>query len=109
MGVARRKITETLITISKDNGEYIYKPSVDMLMLSIVERYSGQVLGVILTGLGSDGSKGMKEIKNKGGRTIAESEETCVVYGMPKVVAEAGIADKIAPLDEIAGEIVNLV
>ncbi len=109
MGVDRRKITETLITISKENGEYIYKPSVDMLMLSIVERYSGQVLGVILTGLGSDGAKGMKEIKNKGGRTIAESEETCVVYGMPKVVAEAGVADKIAPLDKIAGEIVNSV
>ncbi|NOZ68082.1 MAG: chemotaxis response regulator protein-glutamate methylesterase [Deferribacteres bacterium] len=109
MGVTRRKITETLITISEDNGTYIYKPSVDMLMLSAVEYYSGQVLGVILTGLGSDGSRGMKEIKNKGGKTIAESKETCVVYGMPKAVVEAGIADKIAPLDEIAGEIINSV
>ncbi len=109
MGVTRRKLTETLITISEDNGTYIYKPSVDMLMLSVVEYYSGQVLGVILTGLGSDGSKGMKEIKNKGGMTIAESRETCVVYGMPRAVVEAGIADKIAPLDEIAGEIINSV
>jgi two-component system chemotaxis response regulator CheB len=51
----------------------------------------------------------MKEIKNKGGRTIAESEETCVVYGMPRAVAEEGTADKIVPLDEIAGEIINSV
>ncbi len=109
MGITRTKITETLINISEDNGTYIYKPSVDMLMLSVVEHYSGQVLGVILTGLGSDGANGMREIKNKGGMTIAESRETCVVYGMPKAVVEAGIADKVSPLDEIAGEIVNSV
>ena len=51
----------------------------------------------------------MKEIKNKGGRTIAESEETCVVYGMPRSVVEAGLADKIVPLNEIAGELINAV
>jgi two-component system chemotaxis response regulator CheB len=78
-------------------------------MLSVVESFSGQVLGVILTGLGNDGSKGMKEIKNKGGRTIAESEESCIVYGMPKAIVDAGIADKIVPLDEVAGEIINSV
>ena len=78
-------------------------------MLSVVEGFSGQVLGVILTGLGNDGSKGMKEIKNKGGRTIAESEESCIVYGMPKAIVDAGIADKIVPLDEVAGEIINAV
>jgi two-component system chemotaxis response regulator CheB len=109
MGVIRKRITETRITITEDVGKYIYKPSVDLLMLSIVENFSGQVLGVILTGLGNDGKKGMREIKNKGGRTIAESEETCVVYGMPKAVIEAGLADKIVPLDEIAGEIINSV
>jgi two-component system chemotaxis response regulator CheB len=95
--------------ISEDDGSHIYKPSVDVLMLSVVESYSGQVLGVILTGLGNDGSKGMKEIKNVGGRTIAESEETCIVYGMPKSVVEAGMADKIVPLDAVAGEIINSV
>jgi two-component system chemotaxis response regulator CheB len=109
MGVKRKKITETSINISADNGEYIYKPSADYLMLSITETYSGQALGVILTGLGNDGTQGMKEIKNKGGRTIAESEESCVVYGMPKSVVEAGVADKIVKLDEIAGEIINAV
>lgn len=109
MGVLRKKVTETLILISENNDHFIYKPSVDALMLSVVELYSGQVLGVILTGLGNDGEQGMKEIKNKGGRTIVESEGTCVVYGMPKSIVNAGLADKIVPLDEIAGEIINSV
>lgn len=109
MEIIRKKLTETAISISEGRGEYIYRPSVDLLMLSVVENFSGHVLGVILTGLGNDGSKGMKEIKNKGGRTIAESEKTCIVYGMPRSVIEAGNADKIVPLDEIAGEIINSV
>jgi two-component system chemotaxis response regulator CheB len=109
MGIIRKKVTETSINISEDDGSHIYKPSIDVLMLSVVEGFSGQVLGVILTGLGNDGSKGMKEIKNKGGRTIAESEESCIVYGMPKAIVDAGIADKVVPLDEVAGEIINAV
>ncbi len=109
MGVKRKKITETSIEISPDNGTYIYKPSADYLMLSTTGIFSGQVLGVILTGLGNDGTEGMKEIKNRGGRTIVESEESCVVYGMPKSVVKAGVADKIVKLEEIAGEIINAV
>jgi two-component system chemotaxis response regulator CheB len=109
MGVLRKKITETLISVSSNSAEYVYRPSVDALMLSVVEVYSGQVLGVILTGLGNDGVHGMREIKNKGGRTIAQNEETCVVYGMPKSVIQNGLADKVVPLDEIAGEIINAV
>ncbi len=109
MGVLRKKITETTIHIVKDEGQYIYKPSVDLMMQSIVENFSGSVLGIILTGLGNDGEAGMKEIKNKGGKTIAESEETCIVYGMPRAVVEAGTADKVMPLNEIAGELINAV
>jgi two-component system chemotaxis response regulator CheB len=109
MGVLRKRITETLISISGDTEKYVYKPSVDALMLSVVEVYSGQVLGIILTGLGNDGERGMREIKNKGGRTIAQNEESCVVYGMPKSIIQSGLADKIVPLDEVAGEIINAV
>lgn len=109
MGIKRTRVTETVINILENNTEFTYKPSVDALMLSVVESYLGQVLGVILTGLGNDGTRGMKEIKNNGGRTIAESEETCVVFGMPKAVIEAGIADKVLPLHEIAGEIINAI
>ncbi|MBI4848403.1 MAG: chemotaxis response regulator protein-glutamate methylesterase [Nitrospirae bacterium] len=109
MGVARKKITETVIAISGNTRELIYRPSVDVLMQSVVECFSGHVLGVILTGLGNDGEKGMKAIKDNGGKTIAESEQTCVVYGMPKAVVTAGLADKIVPQDKIAGEIINMV
>ncbi|UCD35435.1 MAG: chemotaxis response regulator protein-glutamate methylesterase [Nitrospiraceae bacterium] len=109
MRLIRKKLTETVVSISEDYGKYIYRPSVDALMLSVVECFSGHSLGVVLTGLGNDGTQGMKEIKNKGGRTIAESEQTCVVYGMPKAVADAGAADRVVPLDEIAGEIINSV
>jgi two-component system chemotaxis response regulator CheB len=109
MGIIKKRLTETLITISSDKGEYIYKPSVDALMLSVVGVFSGQVLGIILTGLGNDGEGGMRELKNKGGRTMAESEKSCVVYGMPKSVIQAGLVDKVVTLDEIAGEIINAV
>ncbi len=109
MGVMRKKITETLIKIDTNMNEYLYKPSVDALMLSVAEVYSGHVLGVILTGLGNDGERGMREIKNRGGRVIAESKESCVVYGMPKAVIESGLADRVVPLNEIPGEIINLV
>jgi two-component system chemotaxis response regulator CheB len=109
MSVVRKRITETTISITENRKEYIYKPSVDELMLSVVEYFPGHVLGVILTGLGCDGLQGMKKIKDSGGRTIAESEATCVVYGMPKAVVESGLADKIVPIDEIAGEIINSV
>jgi two-component system chemotaxis response regulator CheB len=109
MSIIKKRLTETLISISNGKGEYIYKPSVDALMLSAVSVFSGQVLGVILTGLGNDGESGMREIKNKGGRTIAESETSCVVYGMPRSVVQAGLADKIVHLDKIAGEMINAV
>jgi two-component system chemotaxis response regulator CheB len=109
MNIIRKKITETIIDTTAESNGYIYRPSVDYLMLSAAENFSGQVLGVILTGLGNDGTKGMKEIKNRGGRTIAENEATCVVFGMPKSAIAAGAADKVVPLDEIAGEIINAV
>ncbi len=109
MSIFRKKLTETAIAISEKRKELLYTPSIDVLMSSIVDNFSGHVLGIILTGLGNDGEKGMREIKNKGGRTIAEREDTCVVYGMPKAVVQSGLADKILPVDEIAGEIINSV
>ena len=109
MGVLRKKITETVISISENTNAYTYRPSVDALISSVLESYSGRVLGVILTGLGNDGVKGMKEIKNKGGSTLVESEDSCVVYGMPKAVVQAGNADKILHINDIAGVIINTV
>lgn len=105
----KRRGIETLISISEDKEEFIYRPSVDALMLSVAECFPGRSLGVILTGMGNDGAKGCKKIKETGGRVFAQNEETCVVYGMPRAVVEMGIADKVIPLDEMAGEIINAV
>ncbi|MBF0517923.1 MAG: chemotaxis response regulator protein-glutamate methylesterase [Nitrospirae bacterium] len=103
-----RKGVDRIVNIA-DNAEYIYKPSVDVMMLSVAEVNPGACLGVILTGMGNDGLKGMQAIHKSGGRTIAQDEQSCVVYGMPKAVVDAGVADKIAPLKDIANEIINSV
>ncbi|MEN2994874.1 MAG: chemotaxis response regulator protein-glutamate methylesterase [Thermodesulfovibrio sp.] len=105
----KRKGINTFVSISEDKEEFIYRPSVDLLMLSVAECYPGRSLGVILTGMGNDGAKGCKKIKETGGRVFAQNEESCVVYGMPRAVIEAGIADKVIPLEEMAGEIINAV
>ncbi len=105
----KRRGIEIFVSISEDKEEFIYRPSVDALMLSVAECFPGRSLGVILTGMGNDGARGCKKIKETGGRIFAQNEETCVVYGMPKAVVDAGIADKVVPLEEMAGEIINAV
>lgn len=109
MRVKRVKGIETILTISENKDEFIYRPSVDALMLSVAEFFPGRSLGVILTGMGNDGLKGLTALKKTGGRVFAQNEETCVVYGMPKAVVDAGIADKVLSIEEMAGEIINAV
>ncbi|HTF99373.1 MAG TPA: chemotaxis response regulator protein-glutamate methylesterase, partial [Nitrospirota bacterium] len=109
MRVIRPRGIETVVSISENREEFIYRPSVDYLMASIAELFPGRALGVILTGMGNDGAKGLVALKNTGSRIFAQNEDTCVVYGMPRAVVEAGIADKILPIEEMAGEIINAV
>ena len=89
------------IVITSNPITSLYKPSVDILMNSIAELYHKSALGIILTGMGSDGLKGMSALKQEGGIIIAQNEATCVVYGMPRAVVEANITDQILPVDEI--------
>lgn len=84
-----------------------HRPSVDVLFQSAAEVYGGRVLGVVMTGMGSDGKDGAAWIKARGGSILAESEETCVVYGMPRSVIDAGLADAIVPLDRMAEAILT--
>ncbi len=107
--VKRKGVTDFYVEIGTDPPDSIYKPSVDITMSSVAEAYPGRSLGVILTGMGSDGAKGMKDIKERGGKTLVQDEASCVVYGMPKAVIDAGAADKVASLELIAGEIVNMI
>ncbi|KYH32700.1 protein-glutamate methylesterase/protein-glutamine glutaminase [Neomoorella mulderi] len=87
----------------------LFKPSVDVLMLSVARVYGPRSLGVILTGMGNDGVRGLKAIKERGGQVLAQDEGTCIVYGMPRAAVEAGLADQVLPLPAIAGAIVSLV
>lgn len=95
------------IVISDEPSNTIHKPSVDVMMLSVAEAVKGKILGVIMTGMGSDGAYGMVKIKQQNGITIAESEESCIVYGMPKAAVAKNVVDHIVPLEDIASTIVN--
>ncbi|TKB71034.1 MAG: chemotaxis response regulator protein-glutamate methylesterase [Nitrospira sp.] len=109
MRVARTGSIDIEIRLSKDGEGLLHAPSVDVMMNSVAELYSGRGIGVILTGMGRDGCEGMRAIKGTKGRTIAQNEATCAVYGMPKTVVDAGLADKVVPLTQIAGEILKMV
>ncbi|WP_026671954.1 protein-glutamate methylesterase/protein-glutamine glutaminase [Alkalihalobacterium bogoriense] len=89
--------------------ETLYKPSVDVTLLSVSHQTKDQLLTVILTGMGDDGLRGCKSVKSHGGTILAESEETCIVYGMPKVVVEAGLVDKQVPLHLMFDRMMDIV
>lgn len=91
-----------------DGTQYIYRPSVDLLMSTTAEAFERQSFGIILTGMGSDGLQGMKEMKARGGYIVAQDEETCVVYGMPRAVISANLADAVLPIDRISEEIMRV-
>ncbi|MBU1218887.1 chemotaxis response regulator protein-glutamate methylesterase [Myxococcota bacterium] len=86
-----------------------FKPSVDILFRSVAQAAGNNAIGVILTGMGNDGAKGLLEMKNAGARTIAQDESTSIVFGMPKVAIELGGAEFILPLPEIPKAILDLV
>lgn len=86
-----------------------FKPSVDILFRSVAQAAGKNAIGVILTGMGNDGAKGLLEMKNSGARTIAQDESTSIVFGMPKVAIELGGAEFILPLPEIAKAVLDLV
>ncbi|MBN1888696.1 MAG: chemotaxis response regulator protein-glutamate methylesterase [Thermoflexales bacterium] len=84
------------------------RPAVDVTMAAAAACFGTHTLGVILTGMGSDGAEGCREIRQVGGRTIAQDRHTSLIYGMPRVVAEQGLADQVLPLDGIAQAIAKI-
>lgn len=89
--------------------ETVYKPSIDVTLDSAAPIYKERLLSVILTGMGNDGLLGCETVKKHNGRIIVEAEESCIVYGMPRVVYEAGLADVQAPLSSIFHKIMNYI
>ncbi|MDH8676608.1 chemotaxis response regulator protein-glutamate methylesterase [Fusibacter bizertensis] len=95
--------------IKLDNGDRVsgHKPSVDAMMYSIAELNDRDVIGVIMTGMGADGADGLVKVKANRGYIIAQDEESCVVFGMPKSTIKLGVVDKVVSLNNIANEIVK--
>lgn len=101
----KRKNRALCVALEEVTGRDKYIPSVDVMMASAAEHFGALTMGVILTGMGDDGKRGVVEIKEKGGYTIAEAESSAVVFGMPNEAIKTGAIDKVVPLYEIPGEI----
>jgi len=98
-----------LVRLTKTPKDTLHTPSVDVTMDSVLAHYGANTIGVLLTGMGADGADAMAKIREAGGRTIAESEETAVVFGMPKEAIKRGGAEFVLPSYKIAEKIVELV
>jgi two-component system chemotaxis response regulator CheB len=85
-----------------------HRPSVDVLFRSVARAAGADGLGVILTGMGGDGAKGLLEMRHAGSFTIGQDEQSCVVYGMPAVAAELGAVEEVVPLDRIPHRMVSV-
>ncbi len=90
-----------------DPVDQAYRPSVDVFFSSVVEHWTGDVVAVLLTGMGRDGAEGLLSLKNKGVHTIAQDEASSAVYGMPKAAAQIGAAQQILPIDDIASVLIE--
>ncbi|WP_199248700.1 chemotaxis-specific protein-glutamate methyltransferase CheB [[Phormidium] sp. ETS-05] len=86
----------------------LHRPAADVMFQSAAQVWGDKVLGVVMTGMGSDGKQGAAWIKSQGGMILTEAESSCIVYGMPRSVVEAGLSDKVVPLDQMAAAIINL-
>ena len=105
----KRKGPKTVVVLKEGRLTDKYVPSVDYMMSSAAEVFGANAMGVLLTGMGNDGAQGMVEIKGKGGYTIAESEESAVVFGMPAEAIKAGAAESVLPISDIPAEIIRVV
>ena len=97
------------VRVSDDPSYLPYRPSVDVAMESAAPIYGMHLLGVVLTGMGNDGMMGTAAIKATGGRTLVQDEATSIVYGMPKAVVDAGLADTVVPLSHIAQSLTTMI
>ena len=107
--LVKRRAGSAICTLSDTPPVLSVKPAANVMFESVANEYGGNVLVVILTGMGRDGTDGAITLHKKGAYVIGESQKTCVVYGMPKAAADAGIVDEVLPLNEIPDAMVRLV
>lgn len=106
--VLERSGAQYMVRIKEGPKVYYQRPSVDVLFYSVAKTAGRNAVGVILTGMGGDGARGLLAMREAGARTIAQDESTCVVFGMPKEAIRVGAAEKILPLDQIPRAILHL-
>lgn len=109
MKIAREEQSAPCIKLTDDPAENHCRPSADYLFRSVAAAYGSRALGIIMTGMGSDGTLGLKRMKEQEARVIAQDEESCVVFGMPMEAIKAGVVDAVLPLDHIAAELTRIV
>ncbi|MGO9169907.1 MAG: chemotaxis protein CheB, partial [Candidatus Sulfotelmatobacter sp.] len=102
-----RTSSRTVIRLSDQPANQLHIPSVDVMMQSVASAFHSLAMGIIMTGMGSDGAQGMNAIHREGGVTLGQDEQTCTVYGMPRACAEMGILDRVVPLPLIPHEILQ--
>lgn len=107
--IVRREGLKVSIGTHQQPPENSCRPAVDVLFRSVASAYGAHALGIIMTGMGQDGLRGSQNISEAGGQILAQDQSTSVVWGMPGFVAEAGLADKVLPLRDLAPEIVKRV
>ena len=98
-----------LFHLDRQPDDTLHRPSADILFQSAVEVFKERVLGIVMTGMGSDGKEGAAWIKANGGIVLTESKDSCVIYGMPRAVDEAALSDRCVPLDQMARIIKDLI
>ena len=103
--VLDQRVSRIDVVVSDEPADALYKPSANVLIESVAKAVGKRGLGVILTGMGNDGCEGVRALKNKGGRALAQSDSTCVVYGMPKCIVDEKLADEVVDLDDMADSI----
>ena len=107
--VMHREGARVVTALNQDPAENSCRPAVDVLFRSVAEIYGGEVVGVILTGMGQDGFRGIEALKGQGAYVIAQDEASSVVWGMPGVVVKGGLADEVTPIEQVARAIVRQV
>lgn len=107
MTVERPSESRAFICLDTQPENSLHIPSVDVTMKAVAESFGNLAMGVIMTGMGSDGALGMEAIHHKGGITIGQDEATCTVYGMPRACAELGVLQRVVPLSQISEQIVK--
>jgi two-component system chemotaxis response regulator CheB len=102
----RKPVTNTVMThLDTRPFDTLHRPSVDVMFESAAEVFRDRVLGIVMTGMGNDGKQGAAWIKSQGGTIFTEAESSCVVYGMPRSVIEAGLSDRVVTLENMANAI----